>query len=186
MLREWPKGSFGELYERMKRDFPANERPPKAALVRQLRPGRLKAFQLDTDRCEGAAYALLAGKEGILITHLAVEPALRNKGYGTLLMNELKDTFKAQSDFLIVEVELPEKARDEAERKLREKRIAFYERIGFIGYEKLSYSIFGVPMRVMAWSVNGKPLPSVTEIEDMVKSAYRLFLPALLMGQVRF
>jgi len=186
MLSEWPKEGFDELYERMRRDFPANERPPKTALQGQIKQGKLKALRLDADDAIGAAYALVAGKEGLLITHLAVEPALRLKGYGSLLLMDLKDAYKGQSDYLIVEVELPDGAADEAERHLREKRVAFYERIGFIGYENLPYSIFGVPMMVMIWPINRKPLPAASDAKAMVKGAYRLFLPALLMGQVRF
>jgi Acetyltransferases len=186
MLRDWPVDGLEDLYERMRGDFPANERPPKNSLIKQIKKGELKALCMDAPDLRAAAYALCAGDEAVLITHLAVKAGFRANGYGTMLLEELSNTYRTKSSYLIVEVELPEKAKQADERATREKRIAFYTRAGFSGYLQVPYSIFGVPMMLMVKSLNGKALPSEALLKQMVKAAYSAFLPSFLMGQVRF
>ncbi len=186
MLRDWPLGEFDALYERMRRDFPRNERPPKHSLGKQIKTGALKAYGMDTEDLPAAAYALCAGRGGVLITHLAVAENSRGKGYGSMLLKELKEQYQRDSSCLIVEVEWPHLAQCEAEKVFRAKRIAFYNRSGYDAYESISYHIFGVPMMLMAQPLNGNPLPGEQALKEMVRDAYKQLLPPFLMGQVRF
>lgn len=64
------------------------------------------------------------------VEHLATSPAIRNKGYGKLIMEALKKKF---SGIIILEVERPE---DE----ISKRRIEFYKRCGFSLCEKTTFS----------------------------------------------
>lgn len=67
-------------------------------------------------------------KEFTYIEHLAITPKERNKGYGTKFLNDLTNnklpSINHKIENIALEVELPVNP-------IAEKRIAFYERLGF-------------------------------------------------------
>lgn len=186
MLITWPRDRLNELYERMRADFPANERPPKYALKRQILSGRLKAYALQTAAGDLKAYALCAGKDAVLVTHLAVSESARGQGIGTQVLDALAQAHQEAHPLLIVEVELPGDAKEPDERQLRQRRVAFYERAGFTAYPSVDYAAFTVKMMLMARPMGSAGLPGAEEIGPMVYQAYCDILPPLLRGQIVF
>ena len=83
----------------------------------------------------------------IYIEHFAVNPALRNSGTGSAMLQELVRKYQKQ---ICLEVELPE---DE----LTRRRIGFYERNGFVFNEypyiqpPISKGKSPVPLRIMTY-----------------------------------
>ena len=83
----------------------------------------------------------------IYIEHFAVDPALRNSGTGSAMLQELVRKYQKQ---ICLEVELPE---DE----LTRRRIGFYERNGFVFNEypyiqpPISKGKSPVPLRIMTY-----------------------------------
>ena len=99
------------------------------------------------------------------IEHFAVDPALRNSGTGSAMLQELVRKYQKQ---ICLEVELPE---DE----LTRRRIGFYERNGFVFNEypyiqpPISKGKSPVPLWVMTY---GKGITRQA-FEEMRKVLYR-------------
>lgn len=185
MLYPWPMEQLDRLYDKMVEDFPENERPKRAQLLAVVRSAKLQAWRMETDDNKEAAYALTTGDKGLLITHLAVDRKRRNMGYGSVLLKELADAF-SQKDCLIVEVERPETAQTTQECRLRERRIAFYERAGYKGYPQQPYSAFSVPMMLMVLPCRNTLLPEAETLCQMVKDAYAKMTPPEAMHHICF
>lgn len=85
--------------------------------------------------------------EFIFAEYLAIDPALRNSGLGKKVVNEFLSTIKKP---VILEVELPTTI-------LSERRIGFYQRLGFKIWENIQYQqpayhtdTQPVPMKLMS------------------------------------
>ncbi len=164
------------LYPQMRDDFPPNELPPRAAFIDLLSKGTQTGWlMLDAGGLE-CAYVLCARTQrALLITHLAVKPDFRGKGMGTELLR-LLDACYADAQYMIVEVERPDDTADPVERSVRQRRIAFYERAGYVGYDDLPYTIWHVPMRLMAKGNPGRELPDADQIKDDIRALYTFLL----------
>lgn len=98
------------------------------------------------------------------IEHLAIEPTLRNRGYGKEILNRLQQSVSA----IVLEVEKPV---DE----LTERRIGFYERSGFRlsleEYIQPAYRKDGneLPMHLMFWG----DIDSCKNFEETKKAIHR-------------
>lgn len=98
--------------------------------------------------------------------HLAVDPALRNGGYGSRVMQTLLRELKKP---LILEVETPE---DE----MSKRRIGFYQRQGFeicdTGYVQPPYRKGGesLPMYLM---VANKPQQNMLDLQTIKETIYK-------------
>ena len=115
--------------ERMLVDFPDNERKPLNMIVKALSQGSYECLGLfDDQRLVG--YAFLVKRENdYLVDYLAVYPEQRNKGMGGKLLHLLGESF-CNADNIIIEVEDPDDAEEEAEKKTRIRRKSFYMRNG--------------------------------------------------------
>ncbi len=178
--------AFDALYKRMRADFPANERPPRAVLRRNILRGDCEAWILSDAQGGEAAYALCTGFESaVLVTHLAAYAERRGQGVGTELLRQLARQYAGASR-LIVEVERPGDTADPEQRTLRERRIAYYERAGFVCYPALEYSIWRVPMYLMVKPLGGAALPDEEQLKRDLRGAYARLLPPLFQHMVRF
>ncbi len=142
---------FKNIYDRMERDFADGEYPPYDKLYIQLEKGIQKGLLLMEGERE-KAYSICAESETngyMLISFLAVFEEFRGRGLGTALLVELKKLY-ADSQGIIVEVEKPEEADSSEEKKVREKRIEFYRKAGFYMIPNVEYSIWDIPMHLMA------------------------------------
>ncbi len=178
MLRNIQPEELSALYhKRITRDFPPNEHPPLAVLRRYLKTDLHDGFFYVDEDGKPAGYALCAaGKPDgcALITLLAAFEERRSGGIGTRLLADLAGHY-AQKRALLIEVERPELAKNEKERALRERRIAFYERAGYRALPRLDYKIFGVPMRAMAL-----PLREELKSDEVYATHYREIYSDLL------
>lgn len=155
----------------MQTDFPAEERPPVAALVQQVRSGFLTA-QAMTDGKEDFAYALAIPYEDyVLYTHLAVFPEHRGGGFGSRLMELLHQAY-ASSRVHLVEVENPAVAEDAQARHLQQRRIAFYQRAGYQLVPRIRYILYGVDMLLMTHTQEGLESPPPEEVAELLRSLY--------------
>lgn len=148
-LRQLREDELDALYTtRIEKDFPSAERPNLAAMHRHMREGLQDIFIMSGNG-EDVAYAVCAEENGLaLITLLAVYPGLRGGGYGTLLLTLLAAQY-ANRRGILLEVENPAQAADEADRATREKRIAFYLRAGYVPLEGIEHESFGVSLLLM-------------------------------------
>lgn len=124
-----------DLYETA---FPANERMLVSFYVRLLREkplGLWSAHHLLAAQREGrfvglAHYVLIPEHHLAWLWMFAVTPEARNQGIGAAFYGEIVGRLPAGTAAMLLEVERPDLAHTEAERRLAERRIAFYRRQG--------------------------------------------------------
>ncbi|MDR3085052.1 MAG: GNAT family N-acetyltransferase [Christensenellaceae bacterium] len=160
---------------RLQRDFPRSELRPLLSIKTLLRSANYSLLKW-TENGEMLAYATLIHGEGIrgaLLDYFAVEEGRRGQGIGGRFLSELRGFLRA--DGIVIESELPEAAEDPAERSLRERRIAFYERCG-AERSSLGWRVFSVDYALL-WLPIERPLAEVSPGE-MVQALYALSMPA--------
>lgn len=148
-LRIIDLADFNPVFERITKDFPRNERPGRGTFRKRLYAGKWECVGL----FEGEtlmAYAVLSvnlpsGYSFLL--YLAVDAAGRGKGTGTQMLEKLKERY-GDTKGLIIEVEDPAAAKTEDDREIRERRIRFYERAGYVRLP-VKYWLVGQPMHLM-------------------------------------
>lgn len=130
-----------DLYES---SFPANERVPYESLFRGFyAEGEMLAF-LDGDIFAGMTF-LLAFEDITHILYLAVPENLRDKGYGSVILQKIRELHQGQR--IIADLEQPEA--DVPNEAQREKRTAFYEKNGY-GYKEIKYRWENEDYRIMS------------------------------------
>lgn len=85
----------------------------------------------------------------VLISLLAVFHEYRGQGIGSESMKELRVMYE-NKQAIIVEVERPDFSQTPEECDSRKRRIEFYEKAGFYLIPNIDYSIWDVPMHLMA------------------------------------
>jgi len=114
------------LYEQqMRRDFPPSELKSLDVILKMKAEGTYDVLGAYLDGML-VAYALCyCPKEGriILLDYLAVEPDMRNRGIGTMLLGELRTHYAEIADTILIECERPKTAPNEQEARAR---IRFY------------------------------------------------------------
>ncbi|EPR12282.1 GNAT family N-acetyltransferase [Ruminiclostridium papyrosolvens] len=139
-----------DLYINIVNDFAPGEYPPYKVLYNQLEKDIQKGFVLVNDE-KAVAYSICTGDSTnslVLISLLAVYKEYRGKGFGSKFIEMLKNRYCGERS-IIVEVEKPEDALEQKERNIRENRIKFYEKAGFILLPDIEYSIWDIPMYLM-------------------------------------
>jgi ribosomal protein S18 acetylase RimI-like enzyme len=159
-VRHLELAELGSIYTRIERDFAAGEYAPLNVLNKHVQEGIQVGFVL----CKGTinlAYSFCASNCAngyVLITLLAVFQEYRGQGIGTIFLKEMKNIYN-NKQALLVEVEQPNQSSTLDERDDRLRRIAFYEKAGFFLIKELNYSIWDIPMYLMAL-----PLKATDEI----------------------
>ena len=109
--------------------FPAGERKPFSMLLRMRRKQKanlLVIHETKTGKVVGLAF-FLKYKEDVLFDYFAVIPECRNKGYGSVVLEKIKEYYSGRRIF--GEVEVPDKNADDYNNQLR--RMEFYKRNDF-------------------------------------------------------
>lgn len=114
--------------------FPPNERKPFGDILALMDQGRYEVWGLfDGDTLLGYATLWMepADKSCILLDYLGVTAARRNGGLGSQIVRMLVEQLAGKS-LLLIEAERPVEGDDLAENALRQRRLRFYERCGFV------------------------------------------------------
>jgi len=161
------------FYERIVRDFSQGEYSPYAIIYRHLQEGLQKALIF----CEGEqdlAYAVCTDNHDnsyVLISLLAVFKQYRGEGIGSEFMKRLHLMYKDKKA-LIVEVERPDEATTQEDGDSRRRRIGFYEKAGFYLIEGVDYSIWDIPMHLMALPLVASKETINQEIQRSMRELY--------------
>lgn len=151
------KEDMAALYhEHIIRDFNADERRPLRIIQRLMREGYYTCYILREDG-RMLAYACLIHApeiESTLLDYFAVVPESRSGGVGGRFLAQLREICPAEG--IILECEMPSEAKDDADRIVRERRIAFYERNGAELID-CGWHAFGVEYNLL-WLPVRKPL----------------------------
>jgi len=167
-IRNANNENLEELYRNhIEKDFPEEERASLGRFL-ELSKNGLQDVLIYSEEGKDIAYCVVATvSEYLLISLLAVYDEYRGKGFGSKMLLEVKEYYSDKSG-IIVEVEKPEDATNEAEKVMRERRIAFYEKAGYVLFRDIDYILWEVPYFLM---VNGKSLSS-EELVNEVKQIY--------------
>lgn len=120
--------NYFEVIDLYKEAFPGAKRIPTFLLRYKLRNGK-EGFNVlyENDEWIGLIY-FTEYKDIVFIQFLAISESSRSKGYGSMVMESLKDRYTGKRIILSIE-ELDKQARNYQQRV---KRKAFYEKNGFI------------------------------------------------------
>ncbi|KNY28924.1 GNAT family N-acetyltransferase [Pseudobacteroides cellulosolvens] len=168
-----------DVYKHIKKDFAPDEYAPYEVLYHQVQNGEQEGMILCKDE-QDVAYAICAGSSPngfVLISLLAVYEQFRCQGIGSVFLNKLGSKYSNKSG-IIVEVEKPEESSSKEERDCRKKRIEFYKKAGFCLIPNIDYSIWDVPMHLMAMPLS-VPIESINETIGNIM--YEIYLQ--LMGK---
>lgn len=170
MIRKLEMKEVGKTYRKhVKKDFPPIERPPCYVIKHNIKKGFKEGFiYVDEGKGEELGYAFNSiSEEAVLISLFAVFDGNRGNGVGTKFLKEL---LEYNNKATIVEVEKPEYAKNDEEKKICDKRILFYEKLGFKIYKDIDYTLFGFPYYIMVYSKND--ILSEEEIVKQLKIIY--------------
>ena len=122
-------------------DFPKDELKPLAHILAMVEDGTCTFYALRRNEEVLSYFSVCVNGQGLLVDYLAVNEKYRGQGIGTKTLEFLKGV--AQNRYIIIECENEEKATDSEDKKIRLRRIAFYERAGF-KRSGVSSTLFGV------------------------------------------
>ena len=172
-LKTLTKDQLSNLYnDRMRKDFPPSELKPLFVMLDAVDKGIYEALGL-YDGEEMVGYSCLV-KEGTdsLVDYLAIYPEKRNNGIGSILVKLLSEHMDGAGS-IIIEVEDPDYARDDEDRKLRIRRMDFYLRNGCFD-TGVRAKCFGVEFILLRM---GKEKFEKQKCWDTYSSIYRSILP---------
>lgn len=145
----------------LKRDFPASELKPWQMMEEAFSKRRYDLLvAYEGDRMVGYAWQFCPPEGAILIDYLAIVPELRGKGYGSALLEALRQYYGASGRKLLLESEYPGEAPDEQEAK---RRLAFYFRAGLID-TGVQTRLFGVRFCILSFEPLDNPRKAIWEI----------------------
>lgn len=75
------------------------------------------------------------------LDYIAINPMFQNSGYGTIFFNSIVKMQKQDSIGIMLEFELPELAKNEQEKIIREKRKQFYLNLGCYMLKNIDYRL---------------------------------------------
>lgn len=176
-----------EVYKKfLSVDFSANERRPLVVIERAMEKGLYVCYAALEEGaiCAYAFFVVLPGKNGsgtrYLFDYYAVAEELRGKGIGGCFIGRLLHETLVDASSVLVEIDNPAYAWDEAEREIRERRRSFYIKNGLID-TGVDVCTFGVEFRLM------EAVGEAADREEVCRNyadLYRVFLPPKVFERV--
>ena len=176
-LRRLDRKQIKTVYkERMVIDFPRDELRSLKMINNALDRGIYECLGLfDENEIIGYAY-LVKLEKNYLLDYLAIYPEHRDSGAGGKVLQFLGE-YLSDADNIIIEVENPEFAKDEAEKELRTRRLGFYLRNNCRD-TGIRIRCFKVPFQILA--LGEYKCKDTDVLCEMYKSFYREVLPGVL------
>ena len=84
---------------------------------------------------------------------LAIDKEMRGKNLGKTMLEEFKNSVKERK-IILLEAENPDATDDEQEKLARNKRISFYERLGFKVTENLKYLLVNIDYKILYYCLD--------------------------------
>lgn len=176
-IRSMSASELKTYFKQIQRDFPPGEYPPYDILSRHIEAGIQDGMVLCMGQQQVAYAVCAASTDHVLLSLLAVWPEFRGQGVGSAFLGLLKSRY-IEKQAIIGEVERPETASHAEEMSRRLQRIHFYEKAGYHLIPGIDYTIWDVPMHLMALSIKASPDAISENIETIM---YQIYLH--LMGQ---
>lgn len=125
--------------------FPEEERKSMKKLRKLYKKGMEKFLEIvDDNKTVGfIIYCTLENNLYVWLDYFAILPEYQNRGYGSKTIPLLKEFF-FDYEGIYGEVEKKGLGKDESENSQRERRIAFYQKLGFIFLEECDLYLWNV------------------------------------------
>lgn len=164
-------------FTKMQRDFPASEIKPLGMIEDLYRRGLNKAYGLFGEG-ELSAYAIFeaAYKGNIwLLDYFAVERKKRSLGLGSIFLTQLVSVLKETTDTeaVFLEIERIEKAADEKQRLIRERRKSFYLKNGLVETNVFTVADGGLDYEILCLPVQKQIVGQAAR--EKMKQIYETF-----------
>lgn len=171
------KADFRELslyYDWMKQQFHPGELKSLQHITNMCNAGRYAAFGLWSGE-KLIAYALMghtADERAWLLDYYAVLPEYQDVGWGSRFLHGLRKTLPTGA--ILLEVEDPDYAPDEAERAHWQRRIRFYERNECL-HTNVKLNLYGFDYALMQLPVSMTMTDA--EVRAAMEEIYHIFSP---------
>lgn len=175
------------LYKHIVQDFSEGEYAPYPMMHQHLLDGDQKALILHEGE-QDLAYSICSDNHDnmyVLVSLLALFKEHRDQGIGSLFLNRLRQIYQ-NKQALLVEVERPDLSKTEEEGNSRRPRIRFYEKAGFFLIEEVDYSIWDIPMHLMALPLVASKEIIIHGIEKCMYELYFNLIGETLIHKMRF
>ncbi len=175
-VRRLDEEEISHIYKTyMKKDFPPAELKPLGHIIRSMERGY--GFSLCVYEGEQlVGYAVFIVAAGCaLLDYFAVVKACRGKGVGheafPLFGAYLQETLP-EVHGIYIEAERIAKARNEEERVIRSRRIAFYESCGCV-LTNLESRLFGVEYSILYLKLKDEAVPSLEAVDVIYRTMFK-------------
>lgn len=180
VIKALTKEQMAEIYKRwIHEHFPENEVKPLKHIYRMWEQDSYCAMGMyDGEELVGYAFFAMAPERNmLLLDYLAVIENYRNLGAGSAFLQKLRQSFAEYSGIsykgILIETEDVEYAQDNAEREIRQKRDAFYERNGAIR-TNVKGEVYGVHYAVWNLPISGNT--GFEECREQMCAIYRMMV----------
>lgn len=193
IVRRLHQEEISHIYKTyMTQDFPAQELKPLSHILKSMEQGY--GFSLGIYEAQDLmGYAVfIVTEDCALLDYFAVVEAKRGKGVGHEAFRLLKAYFEEnmpEVSGIYIEAERINKARNEKERTVRSRRIAFYQSCG-CGMTELESRLFGVDYSILYCGLGASSeMPSLSAVDGIYrtmfkKTHYKCFVKLGLAGEL--
>ena len=173
ILKEFNFKTIKQIYkQRMKTDFPSNERIPYFMLKKLLKKGITKFFLYKEDeKIKGYAVCIESDKI-VFLYYFAIFKEYRGNGCGSKFIEELAE-FYEDKKAIICEVESIETAKNDSEKNIRKRRVDFYKRLGFKIVDEIKYIAYGVDYKIIIKKIDETFSFELQDIINEVLNCYK-------------
>ncbi|MGN0479227.1 MAG: GNAT family N-acetyltransferase [Hominenteromicrobium sp.] len=167
----------------MQEAFPQSELRPYRNMEMLYHSGNYVCYGLfDGEKLLAYAYFSRTNDRGyLLLDYYAVVSGLRGSGIGSRFFGLLSAEMQS-ADGILLEVESVESTADPDEKKLRERRIAFYERCG-CEKTRAKCLLYGVDFSIMLLPLS-KPKPDSRTVLSELEHIYHVMFDDALYSRV--
>ncbi len=157
------------------RDFPESERMPYYMIKKYYKNKKIKILALKDEKRNIVAYSMITEHNGyILLLYLAVLKDKRKNGYGSLLLNMLKEKLK-NKNMIIIEIESLDSSLklNEEEKIIRQKRRSFYIKNEYLS-TNIDVLLYDCKMEILYTNLLDKTKDSNYIINEYLNIYYNL------------
>lgn len=162
-----------EIYnEKIVKDFLEDEIPPLFVYEKAIKEGVLECFVYEEDEKEVGYIVTRKRDDLVFLLVLAINKDARGSGYGNKMLEEFKGNVR-DSRVILLEAENPEvKDIGDEEKLKREKRIKFYEKLGFKVTKNLKYFLCGIDYKILYYNIENDDEYNPKEVIDCMSKIY--------------
>ena len=167
---------------KVQKDFLPDEIPPLHVFERCIKEDTLECFVYEH---EGKEVGYIVGRKKddlVFLLVLAIDKEMRGKNLGKTMLEEFKNSVKERK-IILLEAENPDATDDEQEKLARNKRISFYERLGFKVTENLKYLLVNIDYKILYYCLDDEE--KIIDTDEVIICMRKVY-DGILRDEVKF